>query len=768
MSESLTSSTPQTYQSFLAALPHPAFLIDRQGKIQCYNERLLTLYKIPAQELLNNELSSLCQQFNIAPPITNLMQLIDGQQNTTTINQQTIQWSASHLDHTIFVIGFDITQFINASRQEKNINTSIIDHIPNHYIFWKDKSSTYLGCNTALAKAVGLNSSAAIIGKTDYDLPTTKEESDAYRADDQIVMQSGQPKLNIEEHQTLADGKTRVISTSKTPLFDDEGKVYGVLAIYSDITEQKDMERSLEKARTQAEMANQAKTEFIVNMSHDIRTPLSGIVGISKLLEDRAQDPIDKQYARWIHASGEQLLDLLNGILDIISADNIREEDLHLESFDLRSCINEIIQLELPMIKMRGLELFVTIDPKIPPIILSDRTKLHRILLNLLGNAIKFTQQGHVKIEVKLQHREKDNLLLELHIIDTGIGIPEELQAKVFDQFYRGNRSFKGTYHGHGVGLHIAQKFVELLNGRIDLQSQTGVGTHFIVTLPVTKGCLPEPKKPENLERQQNLISMPKDQGQLHALLVEDNIIALHLIESIVAQEGLKYTSAIDGETAFDYVKQQDFDLIITDIGLPGMSGCELCKSIRNWEKSHHKPPVPIFGLTAHALRDAEKECLAVGMNKMLRKPIQSTTLQALIKDCLKPTMPSNTLQNKEKQSINKGSIPLLNTEEAIKHLGGEAKFKQVLLMMLEKELPEQEEAFQIAHAAKDWAFIKKIAHKIRGSAVYCCTHQLQYACQDLEELSEYSAQFEMNYQRLRQVLSQTKQAIQDYLHPVY
>ncbi len=210
--------------------------------------------------------------------------------------------------------------------------------------------------NTALAETMGLASNTDIIGKTDDDLPTTKEQNAAYRVDDQFVMKSKKPKLNIEEQQTLPDGTTRILSTSKTPLLDEHGEAYGVLAIYSDVTERKNLEISLEKAKNQAEAANLAKTEFIANMSHDIRTPLSGIIEISKLLEQKAQNISDKQYARWIQESSEQLLDLLNGVLDVVSAEHTKDSDVNYETFDIRQCIHEMAQLELPTIKMKKLD----------------------------------------------------------------------------------------------------------------------------------------------------------------------------------------------------------------------------------------------------------------------------------------------------------------------------------------------------------------------------------------------------------------------------
>ncbi len=671
------------FNHFLSALCHPALLLTPQGEILSCNTLMLDLYELSRYEFLHRNIFSVSQEHGIPPPFATIEGIQKNHQTNTTVTKKglhdnhikTIQWSASHLkidnqNEVILIIGFDISAFISESKQEKNIKNSIIDHIPNHYIFWKDKNSVYLGCNAELASAVGLTSSADIIGKTDYDLPTTKEQSDAYRADDQLVMETRKPKLNIEEQQTLLNGEVRVLSTSKTPLLDDQGHVYGVLAIYSDITERKNIELSLEKAKNQAEAANLAKTEFIVNMSHDIRTPLSGIVGISRLLEASAQHPNDKQYARWINQSGEQLLDLLNGVLDVVSAEQIKDSDVSYEHFDLRQCIHEICQLELPTIKMKGLELQIDVQETLPLYIVSDYTKLHRILLNLLGNAIKFTETGSIHITVEQLTEKNNNAQIKFSVIDTGIGIPLELQDKVFDRFYRASLSAKGVYQGHGIGLHIAQKYVTLLGGDIQLTSALGIGTTFSFTLPFKVGqdghAMPghergktseiDIENPSTYPTTDNSTSEKKPipiADALHVLLVEDNVVALHLIETIVSQAGLKFTSTINGEQALTLAKSRPFDLIITDIGLPGISGYELTYAIRQWERDRNKKPIPIIGLTAHALCETQKEYMQSGFNTMLSKPINLNTIQGLIKQYIAPTDDTDFTTHRE----NKGKI---------------------------------------------------------------------------------------------------------------
>lgn len=203
----------------------------------------------------------------------------------------------------------------------------LLNYLP-HAIFWKDNQLVFQGCNKQFAHQFGYDEPDSIIGKTDFDFPFPSHLIKIYQEDDQKIITTGIPKLNYEETQMQADGTAKTLLVSKVPFRDKEGKILGVLGIYTDITDRKIVENDLKKAKDVAEIANQAKTEFIANMSHDIRTPLTGIVGISKLLENEVQKPREKQQALWIYESGEQLLSLLNSVLDIVSAENIQESDI--------------------------------------------------------------------------------------------------------------------------------------------------------------------------------------------------------------------------------------------------------------------------------------------------------------------------------------------------------------------------------------------------------------------------------------------------------
>ena len=812
------SAKKNYYCEFLSVLEHPAIVLNIHGEVLECNSMLLELYEIARAEFINHNIFTFCKNYHIAPPLTTITNTLHGFQTQTPFKKnkngveftKTIQWSASQIKNGIYtnsilIIGFEITDLINESTREKYIQNSIIDHIPNHYIFWKDTNSVYLGCNAALAFAVGLKSSSEIIGKTDYDLPTPKEQSDAYRADDILVMKTGKPKLNIEEEQTLSDGVQRTISTSKIPLLNAQGNVSGVLAIYSDITERKKLELSLENAKNKAETANKTKAAFIANMSHDLRTPLTGIIGLSTMIEDSALNSDDKENAQMIHDSGKQLLILLNGILDVIAADNLGEDDVYNESFDLRQLIESIVQLERPTTQLRKLALHVDIDKTVPAYIISDRTKLHRVLLNLLGNAIKFTKIGSITIKVTSLNNTAAGVHLHFDVTDTGIGIPLEFQDKVFDRFYRITPSYKGTYAGHGVGLDIAQSYIKLLGGQITLTSQEGVGTTFHFDLPCKIGnkkdlspqnpiipaqekIIPQSNKPPaSAPVVETVLSNAKTTNNdvPYFLLIEDNFMALKVLESIVSKSGCKYKSVMNGEEAVELMKSTIFDLVITDIGLPGISGTELTSAIHAWEKENGRAPQPIVGLTGHAREAAYDECIAAGMNDVFTKPANLALIQHLIKTFVSDTNhntppkieknESNTptsgglgkdLPNTEAELFQLEKYPVFDPKTALEQVNELPLLFEILNDFLSEQGQDDISLMKKAYEEKDWSKVENLAHKLKGGAVYVGTCRMQYACQYLERYykANHRALLEQLYHQLVAVNDQTCKELNAWL----
>ncbi|MDF1758462.1 MAG: ATP-binding protein [Legionellaceae bacterium] len=624
----------------------PMLAIDSEAGVLDCNAHFLDIYDITLEYIQNNNYFDLFNQNELSLPADSIEQLLEKSPNKITFHRvfqksslQYYQWTAFPLElgisEPVFIIlAHDVTYLLEMAIKEQLLLDSLIDSVPAQ-IFWKDKSLLYLGCNKGFVKSLGLRDKKQIIGKLDFDLPVDMGDSASFREDDLQVINSKKSNLNIEEVQTLKCGRKRVLSTSKVPLFDDNGEVYGVLGVYRDITDQKKSEQDLKDAILRAEQANYTKSEFIANMSHDIRTPLSGVVGMSQLLVDILVDSEQKQHAKWIHECGVQLLGLLNDILTVVAADNTNDkEEISTEVFSLRQCVDDLIQLERPSTSMKGISLDVHIDNNVPEYLVGDRPALYRILLNLLGNAIKFTSVGSVSIKIKTIKKNSDNIKMQFSVIDTGIGIPDELQSKVFDRFYRANPSYKGVYSGHGIGLHIAKSYVNRLGGDLQFNSKVDSGTTFYFELSFDiseDNNLNVISQDLDLKKQKSVQTLHDNTNLPIILLVEDNYVALKVLESILKLLNLGFVSANDGESALEIATRQNFNLIITDIGLPGISGNELTRKIRDWESMHNKEPIPIIGLTAHVREQIRDECLNSGMNDAYSKPMDLDTMKEII-----------------------------------------------------------------------------------------------------------------------------------------
>jgi two-component system aerobic respiration control sensor histidine kinase ArcB len=679
--------------------------------------------------------------------------------------------------------------------QENKTLEEIIASVPGS-IYWKNTEGVYLGCNDFMVKTAGLTSKTDIIGHSDFELwPQHAKELFEH---DKLVMRIGH-SIRSEEQVVLPNGKKRYFTVEKIPLRDQANNISGIIGNSIEITELKNTQKALQIAKAAAEAANNAKIEFIANMSHDIRTPISGVVGMSQLLIDKLTDSEQKQYAQWLHESGEQLLELLTGILDVVSADRMYENALHEEFFDLRQCMMDIVELEHPTTHLKNLDLRVDIEPSVPKYIKSDRTKLHRILLNLLGNAIKFTDKGYVAIEAKLIRLQKQKATIRFSVVDTGIGIAKDQQSKVFDRFHRAVSSYKGVYAGHGVGLHIAQTYTALLGGVITLESTLGKGTRFSFELnfQATDKVIAEPGAP--LLINQKVSSLPEQTAQVveeksastaqtdsnipKVLLVEDNLIARKVAEGVVTSTGCQVINAVDGEEALELAKTMSFNLIISDIGLPDISGYDFTQSVREWEQATHKPPVPIIGLTAHAESKAKDQAIAAGMNDIYSKPINLSLMQTILTtyvgthkkeprvqqglDAIEPPRSLGPdLPALEEELFYLDEFPYLDIQLAKDNISDERLLRDILEMMMSEEITQDIHSLKQAHLNQDWETVEKLAHKIKGGAVYIGTEKMRYACQYLERYKKagHTKLLEPLYQQLLSVVVNTQAHIKEWL----
>jgi len=562
------------------------------------------------------------------------------------------------------------------------------------------------------------------------------------------------------------DGEVRWILDNGFPIFDTEGRCCGVTGIALDITQEKQHALELQKAKKTAEVADRAKSEFIANMSHDLRTPMSGIIGLSTLIEEQSTQPEIKRYAHLIHHASHELLTLLNAVLDTIKQNSLLTTRIMKDTFQLRDLLDDIVRLELPTLELKQLAFKMKCAEDIPAEITCDRQKLHRILLNLLGNAIKFTEKGHITLTIYKKNDTAQKTTLCFEIEDTGIGIPEDAQSKVFRRFYRANPSYLGTYEGYGLGLHTAKRFTAALKGKISLTSTLGLGSCFTIEIPVgvqqTQSNIKHPVPKKELP---NDISIYQGMRPERILLIEDNPIAAMLATQMISAAGYVSVHAITGEQALALVKQQSFDYIISDIGLPGMSGHEFAACLRQWEKDRLLSAHPLIGLTAHLRDEQQKSALDAGMNAVFEKPLTPEMLKNILKKTLFPqniTEIPQTPGDRSKVAL----YPLLDEQTGIQFVGDKQVLASIIPSIIENIRDHELPALIHAHHNENWEKIAAIAHKIKSSAVYSGTLRMQHACAmvEMQVREKDNKRYTENYAQLITVIHDTLHALEMWM----
>ena len=447
---------------------------------------------------------------------------------------------------------------------------------------------------------------------------TSEESFEQFGLEAYQVMAQGLIYNSILELARKDGERILVRCTSKS--IDPSGMSMGVLLILEDVTEDKKQEEELLQAKKTAESANRAKSEFLANMSHEIRTPMNGVIGMAQLLAMTDLTEEQRSYVEILTSSGKNLISIVNDILDLSKIES-GKISLEMTEFSLKGAINDVVLTQRSVISNKGLSLNVTVADDVPPIFMGDPLRIKQIILNLLGNAAKFTSKGSIFVSVDMLQFHGTTGVVRISVRDTGIGISSDALEKIFKPFSQADSSTTRHYGGTGLGLTISRRLAELMEGSISVESEPGIGSCFRVVIPLSIASTPV----ITIEAETRLPHI-WDGDPLKILLVEDNPVNIKFAMSLLKKCGHEPVAVGNGRDCLAALAKSSFDLVLMDIQLPIMSGEEALKEIRLSEQGtvHHQP---VIALTAYSLRGEKERFLRDGFDGYVSKPVDAWEL---------------------------------------------------------------------------------------------------------------------------------------------
>jgi len=505
------------------------------------------------------------------------------------------------------------------TEDSRALYSSLVHNLPVH-VLRKDREGRFTFASRSFCDLLG-KPPGAILGKTDFDF-YPEELAHKYRQDDQRVLNSGELLDTVEENKK--DGETRYVQVMKSPVRDAGGAIVGEQVIFWDVTDRKRAEEQLQAAKKAAEVASQAKSEFLATMSHEIRTPMNGIIGMIDLLMNAQPTAQQRMYLSLAGQSADTLLRLLNDILDF---SKIEAGKLELEAvaFALRDTLGDTLRTLAGRASQKGLELTYHIPPDIPDNLVGAPGRICQVMVNLVGNAIKFTERGEIGVAVKMDSLAADRVLLHFTVKDTGPGVPPDKQEMIFEAFRQADSSMSRRFGGTGLGLAISSRLVEMMNGRIWVESEMGKGStfHFTADISLQKDRPAKPAAPE----------LATLQG-LRVLVVDDNETNRLILAEMLGNWRMRPTAVANGEAAMAEMARaaqagEPFRLALLDAMMPQMDGLALAEQIK---QTPGLAGTPLIVLSSAGNTEGSARCRTLGITHCLIKPVkQSELLDAIV-----------------------------------------------------------------------------------------------------------------------------------------
>lgn len=719
--EELTKSESYA-RSLIASIPDLLFVLTKEG--------IFLDYKAQEQDLYSQPNLFLGKNFQeVFPPV--LGQQIDSEIAEAIRLNKLVEFTYSLTIHDVekyynarivpfendkvVVLCRDETTNVLAERELLTLNKkfkSIFDNSPIGIALTDFETGRFVEVNSALLTFLGY-SKEEMLSFTFKDLtPSEYDKQEQIRRNS--LEKSG--RFDYYEKESLTKGDKRIpIALNGVSITDELGRQL-VLSIVQDISTQKEYEISLRKAKEQAEIANNAKSEFLANISHEIRTPLNAIIGFTDLLLKTSLGETQHEYMATVFQSANALLELINDILDL-SKIEAGKLDLSIEEVNLYDLSHQVVEILNYQALKKNLDLKINLSLNLPKCVFGDILRLRQILFNLLSNAIKFTEEGTVELKIEVLEKESDkqSQKFRFSVIDTGIGIALKNQQKIFEAFTQENPTAVKKYGGTGLGLTISNRLLALMGSKLSLESKQGEGSVFYFDL-ILKLYLseegPDSKKlneKENLSHHKHLKSS-SSAGSI--LIAEDNATNMLLMKSYFNNiiPGIRLIEAENGEIALKLFKEFKPKLVITDIQMPKLNGYELTTHIRNLSFGRE---VPIIAITAGILNGEREKCLELGMNDYLSKPILQETLRHILEKWLAKDLEEHRFALKPSAS----TFQYVN-ERLAKILEIKVEDANEIVEVAKESLEETSIELDSFTDREDLGAIKHSAHKVRGTAL--------------------------------------------------
>lgn len=621
-------------------------------------------------------------------------------------------------------------EFRRRTEWELKMLSAVVEQNP-HYIFITNKNAEIEYTNPAFTKITGYTFEE-IKGQNPRFLKSGKVKQEVYK-ELWTTIKTGNA-WNGEIINRYKDGTEHYEKVLISPLKNGNNEIVQYFTIKEDITKTKLSERALKKAKEEAELANKAKSEFLANMSHEIRTPLNSVLGFSEVLLSEIEDEKQRNYLSTIASSGRSLLNIINDILDLSKIEAGKLE-IKKNFIDLRSMLYDLRQIFVHKAREKGLECKTEFDELFPDLILIDEIKLNQILLNLAGNAVKFTENGFIECRVYTTKIEKEKIDFVIDIIDTGIGIPESQKERIFDAFSQQSNQDSRKYEGTGLGLAICKRLIELMGGKILLESEVGKGSKFSLVFQEieTQNTTLQTKKEKPLQ----LENIQFEKSSI--LIVDDISLNIELIKSFLRKQNIEVLEANSGEMALSILYRASVDLIIMDLVMPGLDGFETTKRIQTNEKTKN---IPVICYTASLIHNKQKCDLNI-FHDFVPKPIQKDKLYTSLMNFL----PYVNLP-KQETKVETQTISIKNDFDKLNVIDKE-KMKRII----QSELLEDIDNLILMNSPDDYeVFLPKVENFIRR-------FELKSINPILDDLRNYTQNFD--FLNSEQKLKELKKIIQ-------